>query len=94
MLRVSDIPFIFASTYDALLKGSKPIRFPSYKGKEGHPLFISITLKEKLLTEPVDSNLRKFRDEQDKEIIQVDDPNILKDIDTMKEYQTLLDERK
>lgn len=89
-----DIPFIYASTYDALLKGSKPIRFPSYKGKEGHPLFISIKLKEKLLQEPVDSNLRKFRDEQDKEIIPVDDPNILKDIDTMKEYQTLLDERK
>ena len=28
------------------------------------------------------------------EIILVDDPNILKDIDTMIEYKTLLDERK
>lgn len=89
-----DIPFISASTYDALLKGSKPIRFPTYEGKEGHPLFISIKLKSRLLNEPVDSNLRKFRDEQDKEIILVDDPNILKDIDTMIEYKTLLDERK
>ena len=89
-----DIPFINASTYDALLNGSKPVRFPSYQRKEGHPLFISIKLKEKLLKEPLESNLRKFRDEQEKEIIEVDDPNILKDIDTLKEYQTLLDERK
>ncbi len=89
-----DIPFINASTYDALLNGSKPVRYPSYKGKEGHPLFIKIELKEKLLKEPIESNLKKFRDEQEREIIPVDDPNILKDIDTLKEYQTLLDERK
>lgn len=89
-----DIPFINASTYSALLKGTKPVRFPTYQGKEGHPLFISIELKDKLLKEPIDSNLKKFRDEQDKEIIQVDDKYILKDIDTIKEYETLLDERK
>jgi CTP:molybdopterin cytidylyltransferase MocA len=89
-----DIPFISAQTYSALLNGHKPLRFPSYKGKEGHPLFISIELKDKLLKEPIDSNLKKFRDEQDKEIIPVDDPYILKDIDTLKEYETLLDERK
>ena len=89
-----DIPFINASTYNALLKGTKPVRFPTYQGKEGHPLFISIELKGKLLKEPIDSNLKKFRDEQDKEIIQVDDKYILKDIDTIKEYETLLDERK
>ena len=89
-----DIPFIKKETYQALLNGSLDIRCPIYQGKEGHPLFISIKLKSKLLNEPVDSNLRKFRDEQDKEIIPVDDPNILKDIDTMNEYKTLLDERK
>lgn len=89
-----DIPFISAQTYSALLNGHKPLRFPSYKGKEGHPLFVSIELKDKLLKESIDSNLKKFRDEQDKEIIPVDDPYILKDIDTLKEYETLLDERK
>ena len=61
-----DIPFIHASTYDALLKGTKPVIYPSYKGKEGHPLFISIKLKDALLNESVDSNLKAFRDRQEK----------------------------
>ena len=89
-----DIPFIHASTYSALLKGTKPVRYPSYKGKEGHPLFISIELKDALLKESIDSNLRAFRDKQDREVIPVEDENILKDIDTQKDYQELVKERK
>ena len=89
-----DIPFINASTYNALLKGTKPVRYPSYKGKEGHPLFISIKLKEKLLKEPISGCLRDFRDRQDKEVIPVDDKFILKDVDTLSEYQELQEERK
>ena len=89
-----DIPFISAGTYEALLKGSKPVRYPSYKGKEGHPLFISIKLKDELLKEDIDSNLRAFRDKQDKEEIPVNDENILKDIDTKQDYQELMKERK
>ena len=89
-----DIPFINAGTYEALIKGTKPVRYPSYKGKEGHPLFISISLKDALLKESVDSNLRVFRNKQDREVIPVDDKNILKDIDTIKDYQELVKERK
>ena len=68
-----DIPFIRAVTYDALLKGTKPVRYPTYKGQEGHPLFIKKELKESLQKEGLDSNLRLFRDKQDKEAIEVDD---------------------
>ena len=88
-----DLPFINAGTYDALLKGSKPVRYPTYKGKEGHPLFIKGFLKEKLLQEGIDSNLKKFRDKQEKEGIEVDDRFILRDIDTINEYKELLKER-
>ncbi len=88
-----DIPFIRASTYDALLKGTKPVRYPTYKGQEGHPLFIKKELKDSLLKEGLDSNLRLFRDKQDKEAIEVDDKFILKDIDTIEEYNNLKKER-
>jgi len=89
-----DIPFINAGTYEALLKGNKPVRYPIYKGKEGHPLFISISLKEKLLKEDMNSNLKIFRDKQDKEGIEVNDKNIVRDIDTISEYQKVIEERK
>lgn len=88
-----DIPFLRASTYEALLKGTKPVRYPTYKGQEGHPLYISKTLKEELLKEPLESNLRTFRDRQSKETIEVDDKNILKDVDTFEEYIDLKKER-
>lgn len=89
-----DIPFINARTYEALMKGTKPVRYPTFKGKEGHPLFISKSLIKVLLKEGMDSNLRAFRDKQDKEAIPVNDKYILKDIDTVKEYEELLKERK
>ena len=89
-----DIPFLNARTYDALLRGSKPVRYPTYHGKEGHPLFIAKCLIKELLKEKPDGNLKDFRDRQDKEAIEVDDKFILKDIDTIEEFEKLLKERK
>ena len=88
-----DIPFINARTYEALIKGSKPVRYPTYKGKEGHPLFIKKELINELRNESIDSNLKAFRDRQDKEAIEVDDKYILRDVDTVEEYQILKKER-
>ena len=89
-----DIPFVKKETYEALLNGSKDVRYPVYQGKEGHPLFIKDKLRESLLNEPIDSNLKAFRDKQDKEPIVVTDVNILKDIDTLEEYKKIMDERR
>lgn len=88
-----DIPFINAGTYDALLKGTKPVRYPVYQGKEGHPLFIKKELLNELLKQDIESNLKAFRDKQDKEAISVDDKNILRDIDTLEDYQNVIAER-
>ena len=89
-----DIPFISKETYEALLNGTKPLRCPTYKGKEGHPLFIKKEIRKELLKEPIDSNLKAFRDRYDLERIPVNDKYILKDIDTIEEYQELVKERK
>lgn len=89
-----DIPFISASTYEALLRGTKPVRYPSYQGKEGHPLFISIALKESLLSESQESNLKAWRNRQEREAIEANDKYILKDIDTIEEFEKIIEERK
>ena len=89
-----DIPFVSKETFEKLLKGSKPVRYPVYENKEGHPLFIAKELIKDLLNEPIDSNLKAFRDRQDKEAISVNDKNILKDIDTVEEFEKILKERK
>lgn len=89
-----DCPFVSSKTLEAILKGTKPVRYPVSNGKEGHPLFIKHELKEALLVEPADSNLRVFRDKQDVEKISVDDPCITNDVDTYEDYQRIVNERK
>lgn len=81
-----DCPFVSPETYELLLKGHKTIRIPSYQGQKGHPLFIQISLKGKLLKEANESNLRVFRDQHDAETIETNDPEILTDIDTIENY--------
>lgn len=84
-----DCPFVKGSTYEALLHGSKEMRVPSFDGKKGHPLWISKHLIEPLLKEPIESNLKAFRNRYDLEIIEVHDPKILTDIDTNEDFQKL-----
>lgn len=89
-----DCPFVEKATFVALLGGSKDIRFPRYKGKDGHPLFIKKNLIKELLNTPVESNLKEFRNSHDYEVIEVNDKNILVDIDTMSDYQNIILERR
>ena len=81
-----DCPFVSPKTYEKLLDGKKDIRIPSYQGQKGHPIFISRNLKEQLLREPIDSNLRDFRNRFEYSVIDTDDPHILIDIDTPSDY--------
>jgi molybdenum cofactor cytidylyltransferase len=89
-----DCPFVGAGTYELLLKGRKPIRIPSYHGQKGHPLFILISLKSRLLKEVNESNLRAFRDRQDAEVIETNDQEILTDIDTIENFVYTIDRRR
>lgn len=88
-----DIPFVNKNTYMSLLNGTKDVRYPRRKGKDGHPLFLKKEMREELLKEPIDSNLKAFRDKQNSEAIEVDDENINRDIDTIEEYKAIVKER-
>ena len=84
-----DCPFIKNETYLALLKGNGKIRVPSYKGEDGHPIFISYEYKEEILAMPLDSNLKAFRDSKKYEIIDVEDENIVINLNTILDFNKL-----
>ena len=52
------------------------------------------TWDDDLLKEDLNSNLKLFRNKQDREAIEVDDKYILRDVDTDEEYKELLKEKK
>lgn len=84
-----DCPFVSSSTYEKLLLTSKTLGVPTYLGNTGHPLFLKAVMKSALLEEPRSSNLKMFRNRQDYELVKTNDPNILTDIDTPADYQSL-----
>ena len=89
-----DCPFVKEETYIKLLNASGLLRVPTYKGKHGHPLYFNSSLKEKLLSEDINSSLKAFRDKIGYVEVEVDDENILNDIDTFKDYEKLVETRK
>lgn len=87
-----DCPMVSHHTFKALLDGIELIRVPSYHHKRGHPIFFTHALKEALLEEPASSNLKLFRNRYPFETIEVDDPHILDDIDTLSDFNQLMTE--
>ena len=82
-----DYPAVKKSTYETLLSGSADFIVPVFNERKGHPVLIREALIEKILAEPVGSNLKAFRDRCKVEYIEVDDRGILMDIDTKEDYQ-------
>lgn len=84
-----DYPLVNSDTYRSLLQADGEIRVPVYKGRRGHPIFISKNLFPAILAEPQASNLKTFRDRHEVTYVVVDDPYILWDVDTNEEYLKL-----
>jgi molybdenum cofactor cytidylyltransferase len=89
-LTPGDYPLITKSIYQKLLdarSGSSLCVFiPVFNGRKGHPILVKSDLVRELLTEPPDSNLRKFINRKGFAPVDVDDDCILEDIDTMEDY--------
>lgn len=88
-----DYPLVKTNTYKKLLEGFGTVRVPVYKGRKGHPIFISKELINGIKEEDIDSNLKIWRDKQTVTYIEVSDGGTLQDIDTIKEYEKLILER-
>ncbi|MDD3122389.1 MAG: nucleotidyltransferase family protein [Candidatus Izemoplasmatales bacterium] len=89
-----DYPLIQHKTYKLMISQLHTMLVPSYKGIKGHPLLLSLSLKEALMKEPIESNLKAFRDRHFLEVIDTDDEGILQDIDTIQDYEVLKQKRK
>lgn len=88
-----DIAFVSGEVYQALLDGSFSLRVPTYKGKTGHPLFVSKKHINDLLGQDVSSNLKEFVSNYEVEKIDVDDPYINIDLDTMDDFSFITKEK-
>ncbi len=85
-LTPGDYPLIQNKTYEKLLNAKGTIRVPVFNNRKGHPIFIQKKLIEPLLNEPIDSNLKIFRDKHQVSYINTTDDGILIDVDTMDDY--------
>ena len=81
LLIPGDYPFIQKATIKTLLRKKGQIKVPTYKGRKGHPIFISKQLLPSLKQEPLDSNLKLFRNRHDVNYVEVYDEGILLDVD-------------
>ncbi len=86
-----DYPLVKDDTYKNLLDADGPIRVPIYKGRRGHPIFISKNLLDDLKKEDISSNLKVWRDKHKVNYIEVEDEGIYIDVDTVNEYEKLLE---
>ena len=84
-----DYPLVKPQTIQKIVDSFGTIRVPIYKGRKGHPIFISKELIQPLLNEPSDSNLKVFRDRHTVNYITVDDEGILLDVDTLNDLNQL-----
>lgn len=81
-----DIPLVKPSTYKYMLEQEGDIIVPVYEGRKGHPVLLSYAMKELLLDEERDSNLKAFINRMGFKEVIVDDPFIRMDIDTLEDY--------
>ncbi|MBR4210456.1 MAG: NTP transferase domain-containing protein [Lachnospiraceae bacterium] len=87
-----DIPLFTASTVETLLASNAPLACPVCEGKEGHPLLLSSSLVDSILSDSGEDGLRGALRRCGKEMlhIPVNDPGVLHDADTPKDYEALL----
>lgn len=86
-----DCPFITREVCEKLLQGKGDIVLPAYQGKRGHPVLLSRRAIEGLLADERCESLQEYIQANGPEIIAVDLPEILWDIDTPEDYANAVD---
>ena len=96
LLLPGDMANISNTTIKTILNNKGCISIPTYKGTRGHPLFLNKEMVNLVLKEDVNSNLRAFiSNHEDKvNLVEVNDPFIEFDIDTIEDYNMFLAKRK
>ncbi len=85
-----DYPLINSSIYERMLKVDGDIVIPVYDRQKGHPVLIKKEIADELLCSPEYNNLREFIHLKGFTAVEVEEPGILMDIDTIDDYKALL----
>lgn len=91
-LMPGDCPLVTSKTYEIFKESPPYFALPSFEGKFGHPLFVSKTMKDIILKEPVTSNLKEVRNRYPIMILSTSEPTIVFDVDTIQDYNQLMKE--
>lgn len=91
-----DMTNISHKTFETLLDNKKVISIPTFKGETGHPLFLNKQMVNLLKKEDIKSNLREFINKHIDQVnyVEVNDPFIKFDIDTIEDYTNFINKRK
>ncbi len=84
-----DYPLIDEKTYKDMLNIDEDIVIPVYNGKRGHPLLMKSCLIKELLENNSYKTLRDFISIKKGCFVNVGDPGVLIDIDTMEDYNAI-----
>ncbi|TFG96248.1 MAG: nucleotidyltransferase family protein [Calditrichales bacterium] len=93
LVALVDHPLVSSPTYKimftAALNSPDCIVIPAFKGQRGHPVYFGRCFFEELLATPLDAGARQVVRNHAQSVIElpVDDPGILKDIDTPEIYR-------
>lgn len=82
-----DCPVVNKGTIRKLATEQGHVVIPSYLYKGGHPIKLTNVVKMKILEAEVNSNLRQILETCEKHYVNVADPGILLDIDTLEDYK-------
>jgi molybdenum cofactor cytidylyltransferase len=87
----ADMPFVLPETFTSLLIEEGPIVIPSYHMKAGHPILLDYEIV-KAIQKTKAPHLRAYLEPFTKRYVDVDDPGVLVDLDTMEEYKHYVEE--
>ena len=84
-----DQPVVKPATFRQIVDIEADIIVPRYNGKKGHPVLFDSYLIPEILAMPDTAILRDFIHSKETYILDVDDPGIGMDVDTMEDYQKI-----
>jgi len=87
-----DLPAILEPTVEALVSGwsGEPLRIPRFQRRRGHPVLIARSLIPEFMAEQGAARDVVSRREQDIVYVDVADPGVVMDVDTLEDYRRLL----
>jgi len=86
-LTPGDCPLVKEETVQLIAEHKGNVVIPSFQYKGGHPIQLSKQVKQEILGTNPESNLRAVLNGYEKEYLNVDDPGVIMDVDTLEDYQ-------